>query len=252
MQFVWFWTFWHWSKESFRAGCLLRSPLHGIGGHWDEWFRHEASKNDLDAIKETGRSEVVQRQFIRWLVRHWAREAHGRENRMIPRFVLGQLAHLPPFKAWSSFEKYRKSYGGIGVSAVVLAEQSRGETEDVRTVEALLLPADSTDQAIVPEGFQATAAELDPPLSAAKVLLCGKGLLIFLALWIVGGRRPYPRWISVALLLGWMAVVGLILFLLAGPEPGGRLIRFSATLGALWCGLVLTATGMAARECFHA
>ena len=36
MRFVWFWTFWHWSKESYRSGSLLRSPLHGIGSHWDE------------------------------------------------------------------------------------------------------------------------------------------------------------------------------------------------------------------------
>jgi hypothetical protein len=42
MRFVWFWTFWHWSKESFRSGHLLRSPLQGVGGHWDEWFQHEA------------------------------------------------------------------------------------------------------------------------------------------------------------------------------------------------------------------
>ncbi|MCI0534228.1 MAG: hypothetical protein L0Z50_03265 [Verrucomicrobiales bacterium] len=42
MQFVWFLTFWHWSKESFRTGRLLRPSLHGIGSHWDEWFRHEA------------------------------------------------------------------------------------------------------------------------------------------------------------------------------------------------------------------
>ncbi len=119
-------------------------------------------------------------------------------------------------------------------------------------VETLVLPADPTDQPIVPEGFHATASELNPPLSAAKMLLSGKGLLIFLALWIVGGRRPYPRWLSTALLLGWVAVVGLILFLLDGPEPGGRLILFGAVLGALWCGLVLTAIGMALRESFYA
>ena len=87
MQFVWFWSFWHWSKESFQAGRLLRPPLEGIGSHWDEWFCHEASERDLESIEETGRSEVSQRQFIRWLARRWAREAHPGENRMIPRFV---------------------------------------------------------------------------------------------------------------------------------------------------------------------
>jgi len=53
----------NWSKESFRDGSLLRSPLHGIGGHWDEWFRHEASENDLQAIAKAGRAETSQRQF---------------------------------------------------------------------------------------------------------------------------------------------------------------------------------------------
>jgi hypothetical protein len=34
---LWFWTFWHWSEESFREGSVLRSPLQGIGGHFDEY-----------------------------------------------------------------------------------------------------------------------------------------------------------------------------------------------------------------------
>ena len=54
MRFVWFWTFWHWSKESFREGSLLRDPLHGIASHWDEWYQHEASENDRAAIKDIG------------------------------------------------------------------------------------------------------------------------------------------------------------------------------------------------------
>src|SRR5678815_1272744 len=166
MHFVWFWTFWHWSRDSFRAGRLLRSPLQGIGSHWDEWFRHEASEKDLKAIEETGRSEVSQRQFVRWLVRHWAREMHGRANRMLPRFVLGQLAHIPPFKAWPAFEQYRRNYGAAGISAIVLAEESRGESEDVRKIEALVLPAEADDPRIVPEGFQANNAELEAPRSA--------------------------------------------------------------------------------------
>jgi len=73
MRFVWFWTFWYWSKEGFRTGTLLRGPLHGIGGHWDEWFHHEASEEDRRAIQETGRTERGQRLFAAWLQRHWAR-----------------------------------------------------------------------------------------------------------------------------------------------------------------------------------
>src|SRR5262245_11805669 len=186
MQFVWFWTFWHWSKESFRAGRLLRSPLQGIGSHWDEWFRYEASENDLKAIEESGRSEISQRKFVRWLTLHWARETHGRENRMIPGFVLGQLAHLPPFKAWPAFESYRTNYGIAGVSAIVLAEQSQGEPEDVRRIDALILPGEPGDQPIASDGFQIADAELEAPRSAAMSLLAGKSLLQFLLLWIAG------------------------------------------------------------------
>ncbi len=76
-RFVWYWTFWHWSKESFRSGALLHSPLQGIGSHWDEWFRHEAAEGDLRAIAEAGRNEGTQREFIAWLYRHWATEMNG-------------------------------------------------------------------------------------------------------------------------------------------------------------------------------
>ena len=119
MHFVWFWTFWHWSRESFREGLLLRGPLQGIGSHWDEWFRHEASQNDLQAIAEAGRTEASQRQFIAWLYLHWAHEANWSGNRLIPRFVLGQLALLSPFKEWRAFDEYRTSYGIGGISAIV-------------------------------------------------------------------------------------------------------------------------------------
>lgn len=33
--YVWFWTFWHWSKEGWRAGTVLDGPVHGMAGHWD-------------------------------------------------------------------------------------------------------------------------------------------------------------------------------------------------------------------------
>jgi hypothetical protein len=252
MHFVWFWTFWHWSKESFRQGSLLRSPLHGIGSHWDEWFRHEASDRELKAIEESGRTEARQRQFVTWLFRHWAREIEWRDHRTIPRFVLSQLAQVPPFKQWAGLEKYRTRPSLAGVAALVLAEDSPGQADDVRTVAAVALPDEPTGQAVVSEGFQTEATELAAARSAARSLLRGKGLLIFLGLWIIGGRRPYPRWWSIALLMGWAAVLGLILFLWLGPEPGEQLRIFSAALAALWGGLILAAAVVVARQCFRA
>src|SRR5262249_47461013 len=61
-----------------------------------------------------------------------------------------------------------------------------------------------------------------------------------------GGRRPYPRWLSAALLLGWVILVGLILFLWIGPEPGNRLFLLEAMLVGLWFGLMLIAATVAA------
>jgi len=248
MSFVWFWTFWHWSKESFREGSLLRSPLHGIAGHWDEWFRHEASESDRAAIGMTGRTEVMQRRFIGWLLFRWSREADLPGNRPARHFVLGQLASVQPFKQWTAFEKYRTSYGIGGISAIVLTEASSGEPDNVRAVEALVLPADSTGSAVVAEDFQADSIELETPRRAAMSLLRGKGFLVFLALWIAGGRRPYPRWLSIVLALGWLAVGGLIIDLLAGPEPGDQLVLLSTTLLALWSGLVLVAITVTATQ----
>jgi len=247
MRFVWFWTFWHWSKESFRDGVLLRSPLQGVGGHWDEWFRHEASENDLRAIEQVGRAESTQREFAAWLFRHWAPEASLGGNRMIPRFVLGQLAQLPPFNRWPAFDECRARYGVEGISAIVLGADSKGEAEDVRRVEALALPADG-GPSVVPEGFQADPGELEVLRRAVGSLLRGKGLLLFLALWAGRGRRPYPRWIKVIIGLGWCTTAGLILYLLIGPDPGDRLATLSATLLALWGGLVLLAILVTCRQ----
>jgi hypothetical protein len=252
MSFVWFWTFWHWSKESFREGSLLRNPLHGIGSHWDEWFRHEASESDRAAIAKTGRSEASQRRFMSWLLLRWARETDLRGNRLARHFALGQLAHVEPFKDWAAFEKYRTSYGIGGISAVVLTEGSSGEPDDVRQVEALALPVDPTAYSVVAEGFQADSIDLETPRGAAASLMCGKAFLIFLALWLAGGKRAYPRWLEIVLGLGWVAMVGLILYLLAGPEPGEQLFLLSGTLVALWSGLVLVATTLTGTQAFRA
>ena len=245
MNFVWFWSFWHWSKESFRDGSLLRNPLHGVGGHWDEWFRHEASENDRAAIAKTGRDEASQRRFISWLLVHWARETDLRENRLARRFVLAQIALAQPFKEWVAFEQYRTNRGLGGISAVVLGEGSPGKPEDVRQVEALALPMDTTAPAVVSEGFQADSFELETPRAAAARLLSGSGLLIFFVLWLAGGKRPYPRWLQLVLGLGWLAVGGLILYLLMGPDPADRLPLLTGALAALWIGLVMTAIATA-------
>ena len=244
MQFVWFWTFWHWSKESFRNGSLLRSPLHGIGSHWDEWFHYEASENDRHCVELAGHSEDSQRAFIAWLLRYWADEEEFRSNGVAHHFVLGQLAQFAPFNHWAAFDKYRSSYGMGGIPAIVLAEKSNGEPQDVRPAEAVVLPADATAPAVIAEGFEADAVELDTIRRAAIGLLRGKGLLVFLILWITEGQRPYPQWLRIGLRLGWAAVAGLILFLVFGPEPGEQLLFLCGLLMALWGGLLLTAVSV--------
>src|SRR5262249_25834042 len=254
MHYIWFWTFWHWSKESFRSRIVLRAPLQGIAGHWDEWFCHEASESDRRAIQQVGKTESMQRQFILWLRRHWAPEVDPGGNRLIPRFVLGQLARVPPFNGWAAFNPYRTRYGIVGVRAIVLAEKSAGKSEDIRMVEALILPRedDSTASAILTEGFHAERSDLERPLEAVKRLLSARGLAVFLAQWLVSGRRPYPRWFAAALFLGWAAVSGMVLLLLFGPEPGNNLFLMEAGLVALWLGLMLTALAAVVVQAWRA
>lgn len=239
--FVWFWTFWHWSKESFRGGSLLRSPLNGIGSHWDEWFRHEASVSDLEAIKETSRTELSQRQFVGWLLQHWSHEAFPDGNRLIPRFVLNELAQFPPFDHWPALERFRASYNVSGISAIILGEGSTGESEDVRVIEALALPVDVTAVPVVAAGFVTDNSEFTSARRAAMSLLGGQGFLVLVALWIAGGRRPYPRPWNALLTVGWLAVGGLIAYLLFGPDPDDRLFSLTLILLTLWSALLLHA-----------
>ena len=251
-RFVWFWTFWHWSKESFRGGSLLRSPLNGVGGHWDEWFRNEASVHDRQAIEETGRSESSQRQFIGWLLQHWFREEFEDASRLIPRFVLSELGQLPPFCHWTSFERYRDGYGVSGISAIVLAEGSAGESADVRVIEAVVLPADATAAPVVSEGFQIDSSALTTPRQAAASLLGWKGLSVIFALWVAGGRRPYSIWGHVLFGLGWFAVGGLIGSLLVGPDPGDHLFQLNFLVLILWSALLLHAIIVVGVVCLSA
>jgi hypothetical protein len=245
MQFVWYWTFWYWSKEGYRSGNLLRSPLHGVGSHWDEWFRHEASADELELIEEAGRSESTQRQFIAWLYKSWSREQAWRDNPTVTQFVLNQLGQVPPFSEWVAFQKHRSRHYPEGISALVLAEGSSGEVTDVRKIGGLALPKDPAraGSKVLIEDFHAERQELDTPLAAVESLLCGKGLLIFLALWLAGGRRSYPLTLKILLSTGWLAVTFLIIYLLVGHDPAEHLTQVMATLACLWGALVLTAFG---------
>jgi hypothetical protein len=251
---VWFWTFWHWSREGVADGALLRSPLHGIAGHWDEWFRHEASPADRRAVEAAGRSRAGQRAFAAWLARRWAPEAARGGERPPVRFVLAQLAQVPPFDGWAAFAPYRAGYGRSGVSAIVLTAGSRGEAADVRDLEAVLLPRDRDPAApsVVAEGFETDPLELDAARRAALSALGGAGLMRLLARWAAWGARPYPAPVRALCLAGWAAVAALLLRLTLGPEPGAALRPACAALLALWAALVLGAVGSVGAQAVSA
>ena len=253
-RLVWFWTFWHWSQESFRDGVLLRSPLQGVGSHWDEWFRHEASAADRAAIARVGATEAGQRQFIAWFFRHWAPDAAGAGSRPIARYVACQLAGLEPFNQWKPFARYRGTYGVTGVSAVVLAENSAGESADVRPVEAVVLPAERaiSSAKVVAEGFEPDGAELSVVERACASLLAGRTFGSFLALWIACGRRPGPAWWRALVAAAWLAVGGMILCLWFGPDPGDQLVTACAGLLVAWGFLTLHAGAVVVREAWRA
>jgi multisubunit Na+/H+ antiporter MnhF subunit len=254
LRFVWFWTFWHWSTESFRSAALLRSPLQGVASHWDEWYQHEADENERKAIDAVGGSVFEQRRFVCWLARHWAREARWRDEQLPGRFVLAQLSRVAPFDKWTAFDKYRTTYAAPGIAAIVLNEESAGEAADVRPVEAIALPLDDDAAAgtVVADGFQIDSGDLSTARRAALSLLGGKGLLIFLSLWTLIGERPYPRYLRVLLAAGWIAVVALMARLLVGPDPGDQLVTLEAVLFALWSLLVVTSLATAGALAFKA
>ena len=253
-RLVWFWTFWHWSQESFRDGVLLRSPLQGVGSHWDEWFRHEASAADRAAIARVGATEEGQRQFVAWFFRHWAPDAAGAGGRPIARYVACQLAGLEPFNQWKPFARYQGTYGVTGLSAVVLAENSAGESTDVRPIEAVILPAERSisNARVVAEGFEPEGAELSIVERACGSLLGGRSLGSFIFLWVGGGRRPGATWWRAVLVTAWLAVGGLILFLLLGPDPGTALVPLCTGLLAGWGLLTLRAAVVVGREAWRA
>ena len=228
--------------------------MQGIASHWDEWFRYEASRDDCEAVEAIGRSPFEQRRFVAWLAHRWAHEARWAGEPAPARYVLGQLSRVSPFDKWACFDRYQTTYGTPGISAIVLEEDSAGESTDIRPVEALMLPADedATAPKMVSEGFQTETGDLTAVRRAAISLLNGKGLLMFLALWIVAGRRPYPRWLQAALAVAWLGVAGLMIRLLTGADPGSRLVLIFAILLVLWTCLVLTAVGVASGEVLKA
>ena len=225
----------------------MRSPLQGIGSHWDEWFTHEASETDREAIKSVGTGDAEQCRFVSWLARRWASEATWRGDALPIRYVLTQLARVSPFDKWRAFDPYRASYGAPGISAIVIDEESAGEANDVRQIESLILPADEDSAAhdVVSEGFQSEPGDLNDARQAAMSLLSGRGLLVLLGLWLAFGRRPYPSWLRVSLVGAWIVVAGLIASLLIGFDPGKRLDFFFALLAGLWLLLLLTALAVA-------
>jgi hypothetical protein len=228
--------------------------VQGIGSHWDEWFRHEASASDCEAIAAIGQSRFEQRRFVTWLARRWAGEANWQGEPPPIRYTLAQLSRVSPFDNWPTFDRYRNAYGAPGISAIVIDEESAGEPNDVRRVEALILPPDedATAHDVISEGFQADSADLSIARKAAISLLGGEGLLVFLALWLATGRRPYPRWLGIGLLIAWLTVASLIVRLLAGSDPGARLTALFGLVFGLWASLVLTALMVAGALGFRA
>lgn len=253
-RFVWFWTFWHWSRESFRDGVLLRGPLQGVGSHWDEWYRHEASAPDRAAIARCGATEEGQRRFIAWFFRHWGADAAGAGSRSIARYVACQLAGLEPFAGWNSFARYRGTFGTTGVAAVVLAENSAGEAGDVRAVEAVVLPAERSlaSARVVAEGFEPDGAELDVVERASGSLLAGRSLGSFLLLWIVAGCRPGAAWWRALVALAWIGLGAALLRLWFGPDPREALEPLCLGLLTAWLALIVHAAWVVGREAWRA
>lgn len=252
--FVWFWSFWYWCTESYSAGALLRTPLHSIASHWDEWYRFEASDADRDTIDRMADDPRLQRRFIGWLIRHWGREARWEGERLPMRFVLAQLAQVSPFDHWPGFASYRDVRAARGISAVVLGEDSAGNDADVRAMEAVAIPQDldPAAPAVIADGFTSDAADLDTAHAATRQLLGGRGLLRLLLAWTLIGRRPLTTVPTLLLIGGWILVAGLLVWLRFGVDPGAQLVPLTLILVGVWGALVATALTVWAWTCLRA
>lgn len=254
MRFVWFLSFWSWSRESHRAGFLLRHPLEGIAGNWDEWFTGEASAAERVEIDLVGQRPDFQVMFAEWLEQVWIRDAAPNDNRLALTFVRSELARVAPFKDWSSFATFRTSPTAGPILAVVLGGESEGRAEDLRPVQAILLPLTppASDRRVVADGFQAEATDLNVARESALRLMQGSGGRRLLTRWIATGRRPYPGWLKAILSGGWLWVGLLLAWLWFGPDPGASLRPLAAVLVGLWSTLMLVAVGGAGVQVFRA
>ena len=243
MEFAWFWEFWHRCKESARDGNLQRA-IHEIGSHWTEWYSWEARPAEKLALALLGANVPAQRRFVQWLMRRWARDEKWLDHhRRAARFVLFQLAQRAPFDNWVTLRPYRDGYPTRSYRAITLPANNTGTVANVNFLQAVAIPREKSEDVIISEDFSRTrpkqvASAVDDAWLAARSLLGGTGLVGFLTLWLLLGRRPYPRLRRVVLGVLWTVIGALILFLWRGPDQGAELVRWIWTLLTL-CSLVI-------------
>ncbi|HEY1108994.1 MAG TPA: hypothetical protein VGE76_10190, partial [Opitutaceae bacterium] len=241
IRFVWFLDFWGWSRETYRAEMLLRHPLEGIAANWDEWYSGEATAVERAEIDLVGRNPDLQAEFLRWLEAVWIKDAVTNGNQLVLHFVCGELAKIAPFDRWTALANVRDGDACGGISAIVLSGQSKGESDDVMTVRAALLPLGGAarSRAIVADGFDADEDELNAARESALRFLRGPSYWRMLAQWIAQGRRPYPSWLKPVLAAGWVGLGASIAWLYFGPDPGAALRAIAIALLAVWTILLL-------------
>ncbi|PTY06131.1 hypothetical protein DB347_11810 [Opitutaceae bacterium EW11] len=236
--------------ESFRQGAVLRGPLDGVAGNWDEWYHHEASADERQAVEHAGASEAAQEEFVEWILCTWSSEANLKGNQDAARHVLQQLALLPPFASWPAMRRVRERARDGAISAVVLADPHTGQDTDVRPVTARLLPqwTDKTSSAVQTEGFEADAADVEVPRAAAASVLAGSGFAYLSLLWLAAGRRSHPAAARYLLRAGWLGIGGLVAWMLWGPDPGAQLRWFALSLLLLWLAVAGFSLALLVRE----
>lgn len=250
VRYIWFWSFWHWSRESHRAGMLLKRPLEGLAVHWDEWYRHEASARERDEIERLRDSAAEQQAFLDWLEQTWSREAVAHHSAALAAYVWRELRRVEPFVDWPAVVAVRAADDERGIAAVILAEVSAGTADDVVPIDAILLPGEiETDEgAVVAENFEAEPGDLENSRQAVLGLLRGRQRWSVAWRWLLLGQRDYRRGLAFTLLAGWGAVALGLAWLLVGPDPGEQLPWLAGGLVSVWCGLVLVALITHGRE----
>ena len=217
-----FQEFWEAGESNFKAGQVTTPPLFALRDNWDYWWSgmlNAAQRVEIqNLVKERSvpGQEDCQKEFVGW-VQGWLTIKYGRAG--AGHLVLTQLAGLEIFQSWQELQSLRLGEGNC-VHAIFLRKNFGGGVDDVTPLQVFLLPRKEDETFFKLINLDLSAAALEHVHTAVGSLLCGWGLFrISFLIALLGWKQRVP-WLRRSLAAGWLSVLMVVAFLLAGPPLG--------------------------------